>query len=419
MPTDSAERGHGEPIDADFEPAYRPRHQDGVGMGTAVALAAIAALGGGAIGAIAPRTPIVSLIDKAAPDELTQVREAQAAAQASLAQADEKLKLIDASGGVSPVFAADYAQLKANMEAAKKKMAALEASLRLPPNPPPEGKALHDRIVALETLPKDLSRASPEQVARAVAGLQARVDQLEGRASKSFAFEAASGIEPDDLVMRLQGLQNQSKALEAKLATTASASDVAGLTTDLRKLQSDFAEVAAGAKEATEAARAAYAVAAATDASRSSGPFPQAFASLQAALPNDPNVIALAPLSIKGAPTKAELRDDFAKIELDVIRAARAEDAGGGWWGQLQAMFAQFIVIRRTGGGDQPNTIVERASQRLAADDLNGAVAELSRLKGAAAKVATPWLNNARLRVEIDQRLAAIRAQLARQGQRS
>ena len=52
--TDSAERGHGEPIDADFEPAYRAPHHDGVGMGTAVALAAMAALGGGAIGAIAP-----------------------------------------------------------------------------------------------------------------------------------------------------------------------------------------------------------------------------------------------------------------------------------------------------------------------------------------------------------------------------
>jgi hypothetical protein len=415
--TDSAERGHGEPIDADFEPAYRPPIHDGVGMGTAVALAAVAALAGGAIGAIAPRTPALApLIDRAAPDELTQVRQAQAAAQASLAQADEKLKLIDASGGVSPVFAADYQQLKANVAAAQKKLANIDAGLKLLPNGPPETKVLRDRIVALETLPNDPSKASPEQLARAVAGLQARVNELEGRASKSLAFETASGIEPADLVARLQGLQNQSKALEAKLATTASADEVAGLSTDLKKLQADFTEVAAGAKAATEAARAAYAVAAATDASRSSGPFPQAYSALQAALPNDPNVIALAPLSAKGAPTKAELRDAFTKIELDVIRAARAEDAGGGWWGQLQSMFAQFIVIRRTGGGDQPNTIVERADQRLAADDLNGAVAELSRLRGAAAKVAAPWLANARLRLEIDTRLAAIRAQLAREG---
>jgi hypothetical protein len=416
--TDSAERGRGEPIDADFEPADRGhRHHDGVGMGTAVALAAVAALGGGAIGAIAPRTPaLASLIDRAAPDELTQVRQIQAEAQKSLAEAGDKLRLIDASGGVSPQFAADYAGLKANVASAKDKLAKIEVGLKLLPNGPEETQALRARIVALESLPKDPASASPQQIARATASLQARVDQLEARASRSFAFETASGIDPTDLAARMQGLQNQSKALEAKLETTASASDVAALSTDLKKLQADFADVAAGAKAATEAARAAYAVAAATDASRSSGPFPQAYASLQAVLPDDPNVLALAPLSVKGAPTRSELRDEFDKINLEIVRAARAADAGGGLWGQIQAFLAQFIVIRQTGGGDTPSTIVDRARQRLSADDLGGAVSELSRLKGAASRVAEPWLADARLRLEIDARLAAIRAQLARKG---
>jgi hypothetical protein len=417
--TDSAERGRGEPIDADFdEPAYRhgaPR--EGVSMGTALALSFAAALGGGAIGALAPRTPALApLIDKAAPDELTQTRQVQAAAQRDLAEAKQQLAAIAASGGVSPVFAADYERLKADVAAAERKLANIDAGLKLLPNGPPETAALRNRIMALEALPKDPTKASPEQLARAVAGMQARVGELEARASKSLAFETASGIEPADLAARMMGLQNQTKALESKLSTTASQTDVAALTTDLKKLQADFADVAEGAKAATEAARAAYAVAAATDASRSSGPFPQAYASLQAVLPNDPNVIALATLSTKGAPTKQELRDKFDKIELEIVRAARAADAGGGFWGQLQAMFAQFIVVRRTGGGDAPNTIVERAKQKLSAEDLAGAVAEISRLKGAGAQVAAPWLKDAKLRLEIDQRLSAIRAELARKG---
>ncbi len=415
--TDSAERGRREPIDADFDEPGERAAPRGVGMGTAVALSTIAALGGGAIGALAPRsTEVARLIDQVAPDELAQTRAIQAEAQRSLSDIDLKLKAIDASGGVSPDFAADYAAAKADLEAIKRKVANIDAGLKLLPNGPSEAKVLRDRILALEAVPKDPTKAAPEQLARAMAGMQARVDSLEARAGRSLAFETASGIGPDELVTRLQSLQNESRALDAKIAQAASAQDVAVLTTDLKKLQSDFSEVAAGAKEAITAARAAYAVAAATDASRSSGPFPQAYSALEAALPGNPHVIALGPLSAKGAPTKDELRGEFDKIDLEIVRAARAADSGGGIWGQLQSIFAQFIVVRRTGEGDTPDTIVERAGARLAADDLQGAVTELSRLRGPAGAKAEPWLKKARLRIEIDARLAAIRAELARKG---
>ena len=417
--TDSAERGRGEPIDADFEPAYHrhgPAHE-GVGMGTAIGFAVLAALGGGAIGALAPRTPaLAGLVDAAAPDELTQVRQVQAAAQRSLAEAGDKLRMIDASGGVSPQFAADYAALKANVTSAQKSLANINAGLQLLPNGPSETAVLRNHIAALESVPTDPNKVSPVEVARATAALQARVAALEGRASKSLAFETASGIDPADLASRLQGLQSQTKDIQSKLTATASANDLAMVSTDLKKLQGDFADVAKGAKDAIEAAKAAYAVSAATDASRSSGPFQQAYMSLQAVLPDDPNVIALGPLSSKGAPTKAELRDQFAKLNLEIVRASRAAEAGGGLWGQIQAALAQFIVVRQTGGGDMPNDVVQRASNRLDADDLAGAVTEIARLRGAGAQVAAPWLKQAQLRLEIDTRLAAIRAELARKG---
>ena len=82
----------------------------------------------------------------------------------------------------------------------------------------------------------------------------------------------------------------------------------------------------------------------------------------------------------------------------------------------IQAMFAQFIVVRRSDSGDTPNSIVEKANAFLAQDDLDSAVKELSRLRGPAARQAEPWLKDARRRLEIDQRLAAIRAELARKG---
>ena len=75
-----------------------------------------------------------------------------------------------------------------------------------------------------------------------------------------------------------------------------------------------------------------------------SGPFQESYASLQALLPQDANVLALEPLSRTGAPTRAELRDRFEPSRhRDHARLAQAQ-AGSGFWGRIQAMLAQWIV---------------------------------------------------------------------------
>lgn len=56
---DDAERGRAEPIDVDYEPAYREPRREGVGFGAALLLAVAAAGVGAAGGAIAPRLPAV------------------------------------------------------------------------------------------------------------------------------------------------------------------------------------------------------------------------------------------------------------------------------------------------------------------------------------------------------------------------
>jgi hypothetical protein len=133
-------------------------------------------------------------------------------------------------------------------------------------------------------------------------------------------------------------------------------------------------------------------------------------------LPNNPDVAALAPLAQSGAPTRMELRDRFSALEVSILRAAAQSRAGAGLWGRLQAAAADWITVRRVGEGDTPAGVVERAAQRLAVDDLQGAISEASRLTGAAGQVAAPWLEQARRRLEIDVRLAAIRAELAGEG---
>ena len=131
-------------------------------------------------------------------------------------------------------------------------------------------------------------------------------------------------------------------------------------------------------------------------------------------MPNDPNVAALEPLARVGAPTRIELRDQFGRLDNEIIRAARQSQAGAGFWGRIQAALAQWIVIRQAGAGDTPEGIVDRAEQFLAADRLADAIQELNRLPDAPKRVAQPWIRDAQRRLEIDTRITAIRQELSR-----
>jgi len=327
--------GHGEPIDVEFEPAerHRPyrRTPDGVGYGTAFTLAVLAAGGGAAAGALAPRVPeIRAAMDQVLPEP-----------------------------GVQPASAAITAP---NAGALEQRLAAIESVVNMP------------------------------------------------------LAEAATAGGGADTAARVFAIQAGLRDVQTQLQTIPSSTEIAGLTSEVQRMQQALPAIEASSRNAAEAARAAFAVAAAAEASRSSGPFEQSYASLQALLPNDPNVVALAPLARTGAPTRNELRDRFLDIEVDIIRAARQSQAGAGFWGRIQAALAQWVTIRRAGEGDTPAGVVERAEARMAADDLAGAIQELSRLSGPAAQVATPWLRDARKRLEIDTRLAAIRTELSRRG---
>lgn len=246
------------------------------------------------------------------------------------------------------------------------------------------------------------------------AQLDARLDAIEAVMNAPLAIAASGDAGDAGTAARVFALQSGLRDVETRLSAMPSTSEVSALVTEVRRLQEELPAVAAEARSAATAARASYAVVAAAEASRSSGPFEQAHASLAALLPNDPNVIALAPLARQGAPTTIELRDSFARMDNDIVRAARQSQAGAGFWGRIQAALAQWIVIRRAGSGDAVDDIVERADQRLQAGRLDQAVAELNRLPAAPKRVAQQWINDAQRRLEIDTRLAAIRQELSR-----
>jgi hypothetical protein len=245
--------------------------------------------------------------------------------------------------------------------------------------------------------------------------LRQRVAALESIVNAPLTDSSGTPMAPGgNTAARVFALQAGLRDVETQLSRIPSSEQVAQLVTEVRQLQEQLPAVAEQARTASNAARAAFAVAAASDASSQSGPFEESYASLQALLPQDANVLALAPLARTGAPTHAELRARFDGLDVDIVRAAREAQAGAGFWGRIQAMLAQWIIVRRSGEGDTPSGAVERAGQRLAADDLAGAIQQLNALSGAPRRVAQPWMNDAQRRLEIDRRLAAIRTTLSR-----
>ncbi len=326
---DDAERGRAEPIDVEFEPADRSeRRGGGIGGGSALLLAVLAAGLGAAGGAIAPRLPAVqSALDRVAP----------------------------------VASRTDDAGERAEAAALEQRLGAIEAIMNTP-------------------------------LAAAAAGEAGDA----GTAARVFALQA--------------GLRD----VEGRLTRMPSTQEVAALVVEVRRLQEELPAVASEARAAATAARASYAVVAASEASHSSGPFEPAHAALAALLPNDPNVAALGVLARTGAPTREELRNRFATLDNEIIRVSRQSQAGAGFWGRIQAALAQWIVVRRSGAGNTPEGMVERAEQHLAADRLAESIEQLNQLSGPAKRTADPWINDARRRLEIDQRLTAIRTELSR-----
>lgn len=263
----------------------------------------------------------------------------------------------------------------------------------------PETARLLDSVAPSDA--RVLVASANQLTAQRLAEIEARFQQVE---------TASASAESAIVAGKLAALQQTVTSLQGRIGEA----DYTAIAREVAALRADTDTIRKQSESAATAARAAFAVAAAAEAARASGPFEPAFATLEAILPGDPNVMALAPLARTGAPSRQELKDLFEDMQEKIVRAARISTAGAGFWGRVQIFLAQFVTIQRSGESDTPVGMVERAAARLEGDDVAGAVAEMSRLTGPAAQVASPWLRQARARLEIDARLAAIRVELSR-----
>ena len=221
---------------------------------------------------------------------------------------------------------------------------------------------------------------------------------------------AVAGDDAQAIASRLYEVQRTLDALGGRLG----GADLGALAAQIVALQNETAAIRADTATAATAARAAYAIAAATEAAGGSEPFLPALAVLQASLPANEDVAALAGYAATGAPSRLALLDAFGALEKDLLIAGRVSAAGNGLWARFIGFLAQHVTIRRVGAGDTAVDLVERAAARVRAGDLAGATAELDRLSGATADVAAPWVSGARARLDIDARLARIRLELAK-----
>jgi hypothetical protein len=167
----------------------------------------------------------------------------------------------------------------------------------------------------------------------------------------------------------------------------------------------------AASSKTSDAAAEALAAASLSVAAEGSAPFDQDLAAYGRLAPGDPDLRALAPLAALGAPSRAALAAAFPDLASAASAAARQPPKDADLLAKLMGRLGEVVIIRRVGpGASGVDGALYRAQTQASAGDLEGALASLNRLPPAAAAPLTDWMAAARRRVEIDQRIAEVRA---------
>jgi uroporphyrinogen-III synthase len=290
---------------------------------------------------------------------------------------------------------------------------------------------LTGRITNLESRLRGAEQAAAE--ARQLAGdraaieaLAARLATLEGRIDRAIAQAPTAAAVPDSLIQRLDALDARLADLAARPAAegapVAAAPDP-GLDRRLQAMEERLAALArldrAAGAEREAARRIALAGAAASLRHAVAGPggYQAALDAARALAEGDANVLAaldtLAPAAAQGRPTINSLRERFAVLAPELLRAPVETDSP--WYGRAWDRIAGLVSVRRVGEvtGDDVEAIVARAEVKLNAGDLPGAVTELDLLPPGPAGRAKNWLGDARGRLAQDLALQRLDAALA------
>ena len=235
---------------------------------------------------------------------------------------------------------------------------------------------LDQRLAALEARPA----ADLAPLERQVAALQARPPPDLGGIQQKLAALAASDQQLGDAVAALQ-----------KAAQTRPAADPDNLALALTLLQ---------IRDAVDEAR----------------PFGAEYRTLVSLAHDRPALAAaaapLADAADSGVASRVALSRRLRQLAAAIATAAPPPDSR--WTSQLLARLRGLVTIRRIDGDGQTpaEAAVAGAERDLAGGDLAGAVAALSRLDGANAAAAEPWLQMARRRLAVEAALRQLAAAL-------
>lgn len=178
-------------------------------------------------------------------------------------------------------------------------------------------------------------------------------------------------------------------------------------------LEGRVANLEAGQARLTEAAGAALAVAALSEAAQSSRPFDRELSQVEAVLPVSIDVRALRRLAETGAPTRAALAEELEDAASRAAVAARDPGEGAGLWARASHALAAIVTVRYVGSttGTSPDAMLARAQRLMDEGDIEGALQVVDRLPERVRVTLTDWRLRAERRAEVDRRIAVIRAE--------
>jgi len=211
-------------------------------------------------------------------------------------------------------------------------------------------------------------------------------------------------------------------AAPAEPASTASATPLAtapapaapqpAAAPELQRLSARVGVLESRQSHLAQAAAGALAAATVAEASQGSGPFAEEVASLAAAAPPSPELMALSRLAQSGAPSRTALAASFPDYAARAASAGHAPGGKAGWMDRIGYMLSKVVSLRRVGDvpGDSADALLARAERAVGDGDLDRAFRALDRLPPAARREMAPWRERAERRAEIDRDAQALRA---------
>ena len=230
------------------------------------------------------------------------------------------------------------------------------------------------------------------------------------------ASNAAATSEPPASDARLQA---RIAELEAELARgrnlTASGAGAAS-SSDFSAIEARLSRIEAAQGRAARAASAAVAAAALADAASTSRPFLTELATLERLSPHAEDLAGLRPLAESGAPTATALAAEFPEVADHAAAASRATGADTSLLSKVGDALASLFTLRRVGNltGNDPDAVLARAERRVAEGDIESALKQLAALPAGGQRATADWRERAQRRVEIERRIAALRASALR-----